>query len=95
MIAARSITKEFEKPSGITKVIDGVDLNIERGEFVTVFGPNGSGKTTLLNIIAGLDEPTSGDVLVSNKKPKDASVGFVFQNYNESLFPWRTTEISF
>lgn len=90
MIVARSITKEIEKPYGVIKVIDSVDLNIEKGEFVTIFGPNGSGKTTLLNIVAGLDEPTAGDVLVSNKKPKDANVGFVFQNYNESLFPWRT-----
>jgi len=90
MIVARSITKEIEKPYGVIKVIDSVDLNIEKGEFVTIFGPNGSGKTTLLNIVAGLDEPTAGDVLVSNKNPKDANVGFVFQNYNESLFPWRT-----
>jgi NitT/TauT family transport system ATP-binding protein len=90
MISIRSITKEFKKSSGVTRVIEGVDLEVNKGEFVTVFGPNGSGKTTLLNIVAGLDEPNSGDVFVDNKKPKDANVGFVFQNYNESLFPWRT-----
>lgn len=90
MISVRSITKEFAKPSGTTRVVEGVDLEVNKGEFVTVFGPNGSGKTTLLNIVAGLDEPNSGEVFVDNKKPKDANVGFVFQNYNESLFPWRT-----
>jgi NitT/TauT family transport system ATP-binding protein len=90
MISVRSITKQFEKTSGITRVIDDVNLEINKGEFVTVFGPNGSGKTTLLNIIAGLDNPNSGEVSVDNKKPKEADVGFVFQNYNESLFPWRT-----
>jgi len=90
MISVCSVTKQFEKPSGITRVIDDINLEINKGEFVTVFGPNGSGKTTLLNIIAGLDNPSSGEVLVDNKKPKEADVGFVFQNYNESLFPWRT-----
>ncbi len=92
MISIKSITKEFKKTFGITKVIDAVDLDIQKGEFVTVFGPNGSGKTTLLNIIAGLDKPDSGEVLIDNKKPEDAHVGFVFQNYNESLFPWRTVQ---
>ncbi len=91
MISIRSITKEFKKSSGVTRVIESIDLEVQKGEFVTVFGPNGSGKTTLLNIVSGLDNPDSGEVLVSGKKPKDAEVGFVFQNYNESLFPWRTT----
>jgi len=90
MISVRSISKEFKKSSGTTRVIDGIDLEINNGEFVTVFGPNGSGKTTLLNLISGIDEPTFGAVLIDNKNPKDAKVGFVFQNYNESLFPWRT-----
>lgn len=90
MISVRSIIKQFKKPSGTIKVIDGVNLEINEGEFVTVFGPNGSGKTTLLNIIAGIEAPDSGEVTINNKKPEDAQVGFVFQNYNESLFPWRT-----
>ncbi|MDO8650363.1 MAG: ABC transporter ATP-binding protein [Candidatus Berkelbacteria bacterium] len=68
-----------------------LQLDVSKGEFVTIFGPNGSGKTTLLNIISGLEEPSSGEVLINGKKPKDADVGFVFQNYNESLFPWLTT----
>jgi NitT/TauT family transport system ATP-binding protein len=90
MISAHSITKEFKKSSGTTKVLDALNLEVNKGEFVTVFGPNGSGKTTLLNIISGIENADSGDVLVHGKNPKDAHVGFVFQNYNESLFPWRT-----
>jgi NitT/TauT family transport system ATP-binding protein len=90
MISIRSITKEFKKPSGTTRVIEGADLEIKKGELVTVFGPNGSGKTTLLNIVAGIETPESGQVSIDGKNPKDAQVGFVFQNYNESLFPWRT-----
>lgn len=90
MISLVGITKTFKKDSGDTRVIDGINLEVNKGEFVTVFGPNGSGKTTLLNIVAGIETPESGKVMVSGKNPKDAQVGFVFQNYNESLFPWRT-----
>jgi NitT/TauT family transport system ATP-binding protein len=90
MISLAGIAKTFKKDSGDTRVIDGIDLEVNKGEFVTVFGPNGSGKTTLLNIVAGIEIPESGEVKVSGKNPKDAQVGFVFQNYNESLFPWRT-----
>jgi len=90
MISLQSITKEFKNNRNINKVFTDINLEINRGEFVTIFGPNGSGKTTLLNIIAGLDKKYLGKVLVDNKNPKDASIGFVFQNYNESLFPWYT-----
>jgi len=90
MISVRSITKEFTKPSGVTKVLEDINLEVNKGEFVTVFGPNGSGKTTLLNIVAGIETPESGVVEVGGKSAKEAQVGFVFQNYNESLFPWRT-----
>lgn len=90
MISLTSITKQFKKTLGITKVIEDMNLEIQKGEFVTVFGPNGSGKTTLLNIVSGLDNPDSGEVSIDGKHPKDAQVGFVFQNNNESLFPWRT-----
>ncbi len=90
MISVRSVTKEFKNLSGTTRVLEGVNLEVNKGEFVTVFGPNGSGKTTLLNIISGIEKQDSGEVLVYGKNPKDAHVGFVFQNYNESLFPWRT-----
>jgi NitT/TauT family transport system ATP-binding protein len=91
MISLKAISKKFKKDSVATSALEGIDLEVQKGEFVTVFGPNGSGKTTLLNIVSGLDNPDSGEVLVSGKKPKDAEVGFVFQNYNESLFPWLST----
>lgn len=90
MIFLHAVTKEFKKNSGTTKVLEDINLEIQKGEFVTVFGPNGSGKTTLLNVVAGLETPESGEVIINSKAPKDARAGFVFQNYNESLFPWRT-----
>ncbi len=90
MISLRSVHKAFKKQSGTTPVIENFNLEVQKGEFVTVFGPNGSGKTTLLTIVAGIEEQYSGSVLVNHKNPKEARAGFVFQNYNESLFPWLT-----
>ena len=72
------------------KVLDDVNLNIGDGEFVCLLGPSGCGKTTLLRLIAGLDQPTSGEVIADGevvKKPSgDRAV--IFQQY--SLFPWLT-----
>ena len=73
--------------------INGITLNFREGEFTTIVGPSGSGKTTLLNILGGLDEPTSGSIIIDgvdlNKlKPREVidfrmrNIGFVFQAYN-------------
>lgn len=71
-------------------VINNLNLEIERGEFLTILGPSGCGKTTTLRIIAGFEKPTSGDVIIdgeniTNKSPYERSVNTVFQNY--ALFP--------
>jgi NitT/TauT family transport system ATP-binding protein len=78
-LSMRDITMTF--PDG-TRAIDGVDLSIERGEFVTVVGPSGCGKSTLLRIISGLQQPTSGSCNVDSKH-----LGYVFQD--SVLLPWR------
>ncbi len=90
-------TKDLRKiyGSGDTEVraLDGVDLKVEKGEFVAVVGTSGSGKSTLLHMLGGLDRPTSGSVIVDGKELsslKDEAltifrrrkIGFVFQNYN-------------
>lgn len=90
-------TKNLEKiyGSGETAVhaLDGVNLTVESGEFLSIVGTSGSGKSTLLHMLGGLDRPTSGDVIVDGKeifKLKDEAltifrrrkIGFVFQNYN-------------
>ena len=90
-------TKNLEKiyGSGKTAVhaLDGVNLTVESGEFLSIVGTSGSGKSTLLHMLGGLDRPTSGDVIVDGKeifKLKDEAltifrrrkIGFVFQNYN-------------
>ena len=93
MIALKSVFKNFQLGEEEIKVLDGINLNVAAGELVAVSGPSGSGKTTLLNLIAGLDLPSQGDVLVNEYnlnqlKDKDLSkfrndhIGFVFQMFN-------------
>jgi NitT/TauT family transport system ATP-binding protein len=70
------------------KVLEEIDLDIEEKEFVSIFGPNGCGKTTLLNIISGLLSPDSGVVLINGSSCRERKIGYVFQNYSDSLLPW-------
>jgi ABC-type nitrate/sulfonate/bicarbonate transport system ATPase subunit len=90
MISVNKVSKYFENKDGKLRIIDSVSLNINEGEFITFIGPNGSGKTTLFNMIAGLEKQTSGQISIDGKNPKEIKTSFVFQNYNESLFPWLT-----
>lgn len=89
VIFTENLTKSYEK--GSVKALDGVNLVIERGDFVSIIGPSGSGKSTLLNMLGGLDKPTSGTVIIDGvdiTKEKDlselrsAKVGFIFQLHN-------------
>ncbi len=86
-----NITKFFPTAEGGTfTALSDVRFSVAQGEFVTIFGTNGCGKTTLLNILAGLDTDFIGSVSVRGKNPKESTIGFVFQNYNDALFPWRS-----
>ena len=81
-IEIQNLTKTF----GSFRALDQVNLKVETGELLALLGPSGSGKTTLLRIIAGLDTPSTGEILfhgqdAKDKKTKDRSVGFVFQHY--------------
>jgi NitT/TauT family transport system ATP-binding protein len=91
----RGLHKAFAAPGGTTTVaLNGVDLDVERGSFVSIVGPSGCGKSTLLQIIAGLVAPTSGAVFLDGRKverPPPAAI-YVFQQYSRSLFPWKTVE---
>lgn len=88
MIQIKNLTKIFQNPE--TNVLKGISLDIKKGEFITFFGPNGCGKTTLFYIIAGIMDSTRGHVLINNNNPSMSNVEFIFQNYAEALFPWRT-----
>jgi len=91
-ILIKSVSKTFfnEKTGEHVHALENVSLTVEDGEFVCIVGPSGCGKTTLLNIVAGLEKPTKGEVLVDGKpvvSPGPDRV-MVFQEY--ALFPWRT-----
>lgn len=81
------------KRYGKVVAVDGVSLDVQKGEFITLLGPSGSGKTTILNMIAGFIQPTSGTILLSReeltfKPPHQRNIGMVFQSY--ALFPHLT-----
>ena len=99
MLTLKNIVKDYDSGDQTVRALDGVSLQFRKNEFVSILGPSGCGKTTLLNIIGGLDQYTSGDLIingVSTKEYKDAdwdtyrnhSIGFVFQSYN--LIPHQT-----
>lgn len=89
-ILFRDVTKRFRAAD--PPVLRGIDLTIERGEFVTLLGPSGCGKSTMLKLVAGLESITSGQIQVNGLEPKNARrlVSFVFQE--ATLLPWRNVE---
>ncbi len=85
-LTLRNVHKSFGK----VKVIHGIDMEVENGEFIVIVGPSGCGKSTLLRMIAGLENVSDGDVLIDNlkvndKEPMDRNIAMVFQNY--ALYP--------
>ncbi|MBE9466906.1 MAG: ABC transporter ATP-binding protein [Bacteroidetes bacterium] len=93
IIEVRNVKKIYKETEVEVKAVNGIDLSFEQGEFAAIVGPSGSGKTTLLNIIGGLDDATSGEVIIDgvnisklkSKKLIDfrmRNIGFVFQSYN-------------
>lgn len=93
MLKLKNIVKNYKVGEGIVEAVKDVSVEFRKSEFVAILGPSGCGKTTLLNIIGGLDQYTSGDLIINNRSTKDFkdrdwdsyrnhSVGFVFQSYN-------------
>jgi NitT/TauT family transport system ATP-binding protein len=83
-VTIRGLSKRF----GTTVIYDKFDLDLPRGELISVFGPNGCGKSTLINMIAGLTPPDAGQILFDGMRLDEIKFGYVFQNYREALFPW-------
>ncbi len=83
-VTIRGLSKSFDA----TVIYDNFDLDIPRGELISVFGPNGCGKSTLINMIAGLVPADSGQILFDGRRLDEIKFGYVFQNYREALFPW-------
>jgi NitT/TauT family transport system ATP-binding protein len=88
--AAHITVRGLRKTFGAAAVYDRFDVDIARGEFVSIFGPNGCGKSTLINLIAGLIPRDGGEILFGGKTLATTKIGYVFQNYREALFPWLT-----
>lgn len=101
VIEIQKITRDFHLGQEIVHVLKGIDLTIEKGEYVAIMGPSGSGKSTLMNLLGCLDTPTSGTYILNGKDVSQMSddeladirnkeIGFVFQTFN--LLP-RTTAV--
>ena len=93
MVDVQDVVKIYRRDTQEIKVLDGIGLSVPEGEFVALMGPSGSGKTTLLNLIAGIDRPSSGKVIVAGTdvarlgeselaRWRSQNVGFIFQFYN-------------
>ncbi len=93
IVSVRNATRHYEQGAGLVRALQGVDLDLEAGEFTALMGPSGSGKTTLLNLIGGLDTPTEGSIEVDGMTISALSgnelsdlrrdrIGFIFQSYN-------------
>jgi putative ABC transport system ATP-binding protein len=101
LIQVRALTKSIHTGTHRVEILKGIDLEIPRGQFAAIMGPSGSGKSTLLGLLAGLDSPTSGQVLLDGTDITQLSedrmavlrgqkIGFVFQSYH--LIPTLTAE---
>ncbi|HTS60575.1 MAG TPA: ABC transporter ATP-binding protein [Candidatus Acidoferrales bacterium] len=101
MIEVRGLTKTIDTGTHRVEILKGIDLFIPRGQFAAVMGPSGSGKSTLLGLLAGLDSPTSGQVILDGEDitrlaedrmaiVRGRKIGFVFQSYH--LIPTLTAE---
>jgi putative ABC transport system ATP-binding protein len=75
MVDVQNVRKVYRRDAQDVTVLDGVDLQVPEGEFVALLGPSGSGKTTLLNLIAGIDRPTSGKVIVADTSCRPSTRG--------------------
>lgn len=92
-LTAKALSKSFgdtARDGRQLAVVEHFDLELTHGGLATLFGPNGCGKTTILNMLAGFLQPDSGIISVNNGDPGCRSIGYVFQNYADTLLPWRT-----
>jgi NitT/TauT family transport system ATP-binding protein len=90
LLEVKGLAKSYATADGAFRALGGLTFSVAKGEFICVVGPSGAGKTTLLKCLAGLLEPTGGEVLLDGQAVRrpPPEMGFVFQDYNQSLLPW-------
>jgi NitT/TauT family transport system ATP-binding protein len=93
-VQAQGVSLTFQTADGEVQALSNIDLDVAEGDFVSFIGPSGCGKTTLLRIIADLEQPTAGSILINGVTPERARLqrhyGYIFQA--AALYPWRTIE---
>lgn len=91
-VSINEVSKYFSKQTGTVQVLENINFQLEKGDFVTVIGPSGCGKSTLLKIVAGLDNDFEGEIIIDGERITKPSKkqGFIFQEHR--LFPWLTVE---
>lgn len=93
IVSTNNLVKYYGEGGSLVKAVDGININIKKGEFVAIVGKSGSGKSTLLHLLGGLDKPTSGEVIINSKNIaklgddeltvfRRQNIGFIFQQYN-------------
>jgi NitT/TauT family transport system ATP-binding protein len=90
LIAFRNVSKTFRSDSNDVEAVRGIDLDVHRGEFVTLVGPSGCGKSTLLNMAAGLFQPSTGHVEYAGRRVEGINLCTGYMTQNDHLLPWRT-----
>jgi len=94
VVEVKDVCLDFHTKAGVVSALSNVDLCIQAGEFISFIGPSGCGKTTLMRVLADLETPSSGSVLVNGMSPAEArqkrAYGYVFQA--PALLPWRTVQ---
>ncbi|MEN2740648.1 ABC transporter ATP-binding protein [Microbacterium sp. X-17] len=88
IVRVEGVERVFTGRRSAVHALGPIDLEIERGQFVAIVGPSGCGKSTLLRIIAGLDAPSAGEIVIARKQPTGPLCSMVFQDYG--IFPWKT-----
>ena len=87
-LQARGVVKRFDHDGNSVMALDGINLNVEEGDFVCIVGPSGCGKSTFLNIVAGLEKPDSGEILLNGKPISAPGPDRIMVFQEGALFPW-------
>ena len=85
IIKTKNLTIEYEAGSQVVKALNGIDLSVEKGEFISIMGPSGSGKTTLMNIIGCLDSPTNGTYYLNDRSVSELDDDELAKIRNEEI----------